>query len=248
MLIDTHLHLGMGDVGIAELDRRVRHGLTDRFWMSALHGGNYPTLAEVRSSNDAIHGLMREMPEHVIGFSYVNPENGTDALTELRRCVEELGFKGVKLWVATRCDDPRVDPIVEQAIAYGAPILVHCWAKVGGGTAWGGNLPFESTPMDLGNLASRFARARFIMAHLGGHWQYGVQVARDHPNIWVDTSGSIAEMGSIETLVNAIGAERVLFGTDNSDLSFCIGKIIGAGLSLQQREAIFWRNAHTLVE
>ena len=35
----------------------------------------------------------------------------------------------------------------------------------------------------------------------------------------------------------AVGAERVLFGTDNSDLSFCLGKILGADLSEEQREA-----------
>ena len=248
MLIDAHIHLGLGGMGNEEIIQRAQEGLTDRFWMSALAGGYYPTLDQVQASNDMINDLMTSLPEHVVGFAYVNPVHGQAAMGELRRCVEELGFRGVKLWVATRCDDPCVDPIVEQAIAYRAPLLVHCWAKVGGGTAWGGNLPFESTPMDLGRLASRFPEARFIMAHLGGHWQYGAQVARDHPNIWVDTSGSIAEMGSVEALVEAIGVDRVLFGTDNSDLSYCIGKIMGAGLVPAEREAIFWRNASKLVE
>jgi predicted TIM-barrel fold metal-dependent hydrolase len=40
----------------------------------------------------------------------------------------------------------------------------------------------------------------------------------------------------------------VIFGTDNSDLSFCVGKILGADLSDEQREAIFWRNAARLIE
>jgi predicted TIM-barrel fold metal-dependent hydrolase len=86
------------------------------------------------------------------------------------------------------------------------------------------------------------------MAHLGGDWEYGYKVARECPNVYVDTSGSIAEMDEIEKLVGAIGAERVLFGTDNSDLSFCVGKILGADLTDGQREAIFWRNAARLIE
>ena len=248
MIIDVHVHLGMGAMTTKEISRRARLGLTDRFWVSALQGGYYPTLDETRASNDSVRALMQELPDRITGLAYINPAHEQAALGEMQRCVEDLGFRGIKLWVATRCDDPRVDPIVEQAIAYGIPLLVHCWAKVGDGSPSGGNLPFESTPMDLGRLAARHPKGRFIMAHLGGHWQYGAQVARDHGNIWVDTSGSIAEMGSIEALVEAIGVERVLFGTDNSNLSYCIGKIMGADLALGQREAIFWRNAASLVE
>jgi len=57
----------------------------------------------------------------------------------------------------------------------------------------------------------------------------------------------IAEMDAIEKLVKAVGAERVLFGTDNSDLSFCRGKILGADLVDEQRDAIFYRNAMALL-
>ena len=63
----------------------------------------------------------------------------------------------------------------------------------------------------------------------------------------MDASGSLAEMDSIDQLVEAVGAERVLFGTDNSDLSYCLGKIAGADLTDAQREAIHWRNAARLM-
>lgn len=246
MLIDTHIHLNFG---FTEEDfvARVERGLTDRFWVSALYGGYYPTQEEVRASNDAVYGLMRRLPDHMVGFVYVNPAHGAAALDELERCVDR-GFRGIKLWVATYCDDPRVDPIVARAIEHGLPLLVHCWVKVGPDAPAGGNLPFESTPMQLGTLARRFPEAKLLMAHLGGDWEYGVKVARDCPNIYVDTSGSLAEMDAIEQLVAAVGAERVLFGTDNSDLSYCLGKIVGAGLTAAQRERIFWRNAAMLIE
>jgi hypothetical protein len=100
----------------------------------------------------------------------------------------------------------------------------------------------------LGHLAARYPEAKLIMAHLGGDWEYGVKVARDHPNIYVDTSGSLAEMDSIERLVEEVGIERVIFGTDNSDLSYCLGKIAGAALTPAQREAIFWQNAARLIQ
>jgi predicted TIM-barrel fold metal-dependent hydrolase len=241
MLIDAHIHLNFGGLSGHSFVERFERGATDQFWVSALQGGYYPTPRDVRLSNDMVHGLMQRMPGAVVGFAYLNPAHGEWALAELRRCVDELGFGGVKLWVSTLCDDPVVDPIVEASVAYGIPLLVHCWVKIGG------NLPFESTPMHLGRLARRFPDARFIMAHLGGDWEYGFKVARECPNIYVDTSGSIAEMGEIEKLVEAVGAARVLFGTDNADLSFCRGKILGADLSEADREAIFWRNALALL-
>ena len=247
-VVDVHLHAGSGWMPAGQIAARLEAGLVEACWISTLLGGYYPTPAQIRQSNDLVAEIMARLPGGVVGFAYVNPAHGQEtALAELRRCLE-MGFRGVKLWVATRCDDPRVDPVIQEAVAHNAPILVHCWAKVGGGTPWGGNLPFESTPMDLGRLAGRFPEARLIMAHLGGHWQYGAAVAAQHPNIWVDTSGSIAEMGSIEALVERIGAGRVLFGTDNSDLSYCLGKIMGAGLGQEEREAIFWRNAHNLLQ
>jgi predicted TIM-barrel fold metal-dependent hydrolase len=241
MLIDAHIHLNFGGFSECAFVERFERGKTDQFWVSALHGGYYPTPQDVRISNDMVHALMRRLPGAVRGFAYLNPVHGDHALAELRRCVEELGFSGIKLWVSVFCDDPLVDPIVEAAISYGIPLLVHCWVKIGG------NLPFESTPVHLGQLARRFPEARFIMAHLGGDWEYGFKVARECPNISVDTSGSVAEMDEVEKLVEAVGVERVLFGTDNADLSFCRGKILGADLSDAQREAIFWRNALELV-
>jgi len=247
MLPDPHIHHECGTTNTTTFVQRAERGLTDQFWVSTLKGGYYPSPAEIRLSNDAVHTLMQRLPEHIVGFCYVNPAHGNLALDELCQRVEQQGFRGVKLWVATYADDPCVDPIVEAAAAYRIPLLVHCWVKVGAGSLSGGNLPFESTPMQLGRLARRHPQARFIMAHLGGDWEYGIQVARDCPNIYVDTSGSLAEMDSIESLVDAVGIERVLFGTDNSDLDFCLGKIIGADLSDDQREAILWRNAARLL-
>jgi predicted TIM-barrel fold metal-dependent hydrolase len=158
MLIDAHIHLNLNGFTEESFVSRAERGLTDQFWVSALQGGYYPTPADVRASNDAVYALMKRLPQHVLGFAYVNPAHGEAALAELRRCIEDLGFAGVKLWVATLCDDPRADPVIERAIAYDVPILVHCWVKIGG------NLPFESTPMHLGRLAGRFPEAKLIMA------------------------------------------------------------------------------------
>ena len=61
--------------------------------------------------------------------------------------------------------------------------------------------------MHLGRLAQRYPEAKIMMAHLGGDWEYGFKVARECPNVYVDTSGSIAEMDEIEKLARFIKAQ-----------------------------------------
>ena len=182
MLIDCHLHLNFGGLTADMIAARIERGLVDQVWVSSLYGGYFPTPADVHASNEDVLALMRRLPGQVEGFAYVNPAHGAAALEELRLRVAQ-GFRGVKLWVATYCDDPRVDPLLAEAIRYQLPVMVHCWVKVGKASPQSGNLPCESTPMQLGALARRFPEARLIMAHLGGDWEYGVKVARDCPNI-----------------------------------------------------------------
>jgi predicted TIM-barrel fold metal-dependent hydrolase len=63
----------------------------------------------------------------------------------------------------------------------------------------------------------------------------------------VDISGTLADSGLVEALVRAVGAERVLFGTDNTDFHYCLGKVMGAQLSEAQRQLILCGNACQLL-
>ncbi|MGI6209188.1 MAG: amidohydrolase family protein [Anaerolineae bacterium] len=239
MIVDAHLHLDLGgnDVPRKMLDR----GLVDVVALSSLQGGAFPSLEHLRASNDHVFRWMEEYPGRVVGFAYVNPRLGDEGVRELERCLDG-GMKGVKLWISTLADDPRVDPLVEVAQARGAVVLCHAWVKTVG------QLPFESRPQNVANLARRFPQGRFMLAHFGGEWEDGAKAARDCPNLWVDTSGSLAEADMVETLVANVGVERVLFGTDNSNFHYCLGKIRAARLTEEQRELILSGNARRLFD
>jgi len=237
VIVDAHIHLDLGpnDVVKAMLEQR----LVDVVALSSLYGGAWPTLADLRQANDHVFRWMEEYPGRVIGFAYVNPRLGDDGVKELERCVAG-GMKGVKLWISTLADDPRVDPLMAVAVAAGAVILAHAWVKTTG------NLPFESRPEHVRALAKRFPQAKLLLAHFGGEWETGAKSARDCPNLYVDISGSLAEMDSVETLVRNVGVERVLFGTDNMNVHYCLGKVCGAQLSEGEREKILSGNARAL--
>ena len=69
---------------------------------------------------------------------------------------------GIKLWVARRATDPGLNPILEKAVELDVLVLQHAWIKTTG------NLPGESFPEDVADLANRHPQARIIMAHLNG--------------------------------------------------------------------------------
>jgi uncharacterized protein len=245
MIIDAHTHLTAGDstltaTAVAECERLG----VDRIVCSAIAGyRHYPTFEQVSRSNDELYGVMRAHPDLVKGYCYVNPRHGKPALDDLRRRIEEQGMIGIKLWVATRADDPLVDPVIQQAIAYRAPILVHAWRKTVG------QLSYESTAQDVARLGERYPEASIIMAHLGGQTESAMNAIAPYPNIRTDTSGSLIGGAEVAIAVQRLGAERVIFGSDlhGGDLAVNIGKIIAADLSPADQALVLGGNMAALL-
>jgi hypothetical protein len=82
----------------------------------------------------------------------------------------------------------------------------------------GGQLPGESSPLDLAELAKRHPKASLIAAT---RRQLGAGAAGDPPfkNVVTETGGSDPTTGFVEMAVRA-GVERVLFGSDAGGRSF----------------------------
>lgn len=227
MIIDAHGHLHGSDLHPAVVGECERLGI-DRILLSAIaHFQHHPSFDHVRQANDDLTAVIQAYPDLVSGYCYLNPRHGTDALDELRRRVEDDGMIGIKLWVATTADDPLVDPIVEQAIAYDIPILMHAWRKTVG------QLPYESKADNIARIAARYPEVKIIMAHLGGQAESAMNTIAPYPNVLTDPSGTIIGGGEVAIAVNRLGVDRVVFGSDLSGgcLAANIGKIIAADLS-----------------
>src|SRR5919108_682533 len=82
----------------------------------------------VRSSNDDIAAAVQRHPDVLIGFGSVDPNRGEAAIRETRRCVEELGLRGMKFHpnVQAFCpNDPRFHPLWETCSALKIPLVFH---------------------------------------------------------------------------------------------------------------------------
>ena len=115
-----------------------------------------PSPKEFRRQNDEVLEALKAWSHRAFGFVYVNPKHLKESLDEINRCIADGPMIGVKLWVARRATAPEVDAIVERATELKAVVFQHTWMKVAG------NLPGESTPMDLAALAARHPDAKLF--------------------------------------------------------------------------------------
>ncbi len=203
-----------------------------------------PTPEELSEANREVRQAAERYPKQVFGFVYVNPNHPQSALDEMRRHLQDGPMVGVKLWVARRCCDAALDPLVEFARAQRAVILQHTYIKSTG------NLPGESMPQDLACLARRHPDATFIAAHSGGgNWELGLRAFRAVPNIYAELSGSDPTAGFTEAAVRLLGADHVIFGSDAPGRSFAtqVGKVLGAAIDEDARRLILGRNLQALL-
>src|SRR5262245_55099021 len=184
-------------------------------------------------------------PDRVRMFITVNPNYTEHALAEIERCVAQ-GAIGVKLLASRRADDPLLDPIAAAAARHGLPVLHHIWQHRR--REW----PSQeiSDGADLARLATRHPKTTFILAHIGGGGDYAhtFPAILECPNILPDLSGSGVDRGMLDSAVAALGAQRLLWG---SDLTMCTGlaklrALDVMRLSREEIDGIRWKNSARL--
>lgn len=240
MQIDIHAHISIGGQGEdrKELIKACEIYNIAKVYISGLGGGFYPNEDDIELSNLEVYRFMHEHQDLIGSFCYVNPRHA-NCLDALMKGVEDYGMSGMKLWVSTFCDDPRVFPLIEKCIDYKIPILVHAFYKAVG------QLEHESLGPNVASLANEYPEAKIIMAHLGANCYHGIKAIRNCKNVWVDISGSIFRRDDIDYTKKQIGAERILFGTDMPALSYLVnlGQIEEADLTNVEKELIYYKNA-----
>jgi predicted TIM-barrel fold metal-dependent hydrolase len=202
----------------------------------------FPSPADVELGNDEMLAIQTREGDRVRCYVVVNPNYTDHALAEIDRCVSR-GAVGIKLAASRRADDPLLDPIAEAAAALGLPILHHIWQHRR--RDWPNQE--ASDGVELGRLAARHPKVQFILAHIGGGGDYlhTNPAVRELPNVLLDISGSGVDRGMLDRALEAVGPERMLFGTDLT-METGLAKLRALeviGLDADAMRAIRWKNA-----
>jgi predicted TIM-barrel fold metal-dependent hydrolase len=199
---------------------------------------------DYRVENERIIASMQEHPTRIVAFARINPYFGAKAVADIREYAA-MGVRGIKIhpirdFSGNRVNDPELMfPLIEAIQGANLLVLVHS------GEWW------NCSPALIADLARNFPRTNFVMAHsagFGGH-QEAIAVARYQDNLYLDTaSNGYPDITS--NVVRALGAERVLYGSDHPTLPFGfeLGKIVKyANLNSDQLDLILGRNLSRLL-
>ncbi|HSV60033.1 MAG TPA: amidohydrolase family protein [Variovorax sp.] len=184
-------------------------------------------------TNDEVAAAVRAHPQQVVGVASVDIHKPMAAVRELRRCVREFGFKGLRvlpwLW-GLPPDDRRYYPLYAECIELD---ITFC-LQVGHAGPMRPSEPGRPIPY-LDNVAHEFPELRIVGGHIGFPWVAEmISLMMKHPNVYVDTSEYKSSRFPPELVayMRGPGRRKVLFGTNYPMLtpSECLADVASLGL------------------
>jgi aminocarboxymuconate-semialdehyde decarboxylase len=134
-----------------------------------------------RYLNDDIAKTVAEHPTRFVGLGTLPMQDPQLAIVELRRCVLELGMKGVQIGTHINdwnLDAPELDPFWQEAEKLDVGVFVHPWDMQTKGRwekywfPWLIGMPCETTmaicSLVFGGVLEKYPRLRVAFAHGGG--------------------------------------------------------------------------------
>ena len=261
MKIDVHGHIGSvnmhpnwtadGDK-VSEMTRKAG---VDHCFVSSAKSIMYDTC---QGNEDVLESVKKY--DNIWGYMVVNPYF-PESFRYLDYIGKEKKIIGCKIhpdYHGYDLSSPMGKDLVKRVIDYAQLILFHTSCMAGTGF---------SRIETIGEFASQYPKNTFISAHLAGLYQNplypyylnysGLEKAAqiNLPNLFIDTSSYwiYAYPGVMQNIVNIVGAEHLVFGTDipiQSDMQirFKITAIESLDIPQSDKERIYSKNINTILK
>lgn len=186
--------------------------------------------------NDLAADAMDAYPGRFAPYIGVNPNYDDGVAAEVERC-RNRGMQHVKIhnMHGLDYDHDRYKPAFAIANDLGWAVLAHTWGK--------------STNVFI-KLAETYPKVHFLLAHSGVvHFQTYIDVAKAAQNTYLDLATSQVGYNWVETFVERVGADRVLFGSDIPFIALApqIGQVLCARISDDDKRKILGLNAKRIL-
>ena len=223
MRIDAHFHVGTCRV----FDRDV----SDQEVLDTHEGWDvvvvqpYPGAPDPAATHDRIADLGKRTGGRVRGLASLSPHRDRDEyFAEIDRCVNQLGFVGIKLHTIGHALNPMSTDgatVFEAGREFGVPVMIHT----------GPGIPFADPGM-AAPRARQFPDVTIILAHAGWSIFSGsaIAVAEQYDNVYLEPSW--CRVSDIVPMVSRVGAGRIMFGSDDArNIQPELARYEAAGLS-----------------
>ncbi len=199
----------------------------------------------VMISNDEVAGFVAEGKGRLVGVGSVDISKPMQAVREIRRCVQDLGFKAIRvlpwLWEVPPTDR-RFYPVYTACCELNVPFCTQI-----GHT--GPLMPSEvGRPIYLDQVALDFPELKIVGGHIGYPWtDEAIAVATKHQNVFIDTSAYTVKRypPQLVEFMRGHGRTKVLFGTNYPMMTpaKALEGLDTLGLDAEARSLFLSRNA-----
>lgn len=252
LVIDSHTHLledggscgwhepmlkGDIDAMVAAYQAIGIDGMTVAPWIG-LYG-------DTEAANHITLAAMKRYPSIVTGYVTINPNYTKDVGAEARYWHLTQGFKGMKpYYFATGIlyNDPAYTPWWELA----NELFLFALLDPGG-------MSHNQFVSVIEDLAGKYPNVSLFMDHAGRSYEAAeiyVRSVKKFNNIYLQLTYTNVTLGIIEYLVDEVGAEKILFGTDSPmrDPRPQLGWLAHANISVPAKKAIFGENMKGILD
>ncbi len=166
-------------------------------------------------SNDEVAAHCAAYPDLFVGVGSVPLRQPMAAMAEVRRCVNELGFKAIRLlpWLwELPPDDRRFYPVYAACVELGVPFCLQV-----GHTGPMMLSEFGRPIPHLDRVALEFPELTIVGGHLGYPWtDEMIALATKYPNVYIDTSAYKPSRfpPQLVHFIQRHGRSKVLFGSN----------------------------------
>ena len=237
MIIDVHAHYGKWFFAIEATGIKDMLHILDKYGIKrCILSSSLAVVYDFREGNAELDQIL-DKDERLLGYVVVNCNYLRESRRALGRYLSKNKFVGVKMH-PTYTRQP-INSLASMAMMdiieeYGVPLLLHTYGA-------------ETAQVE--EAAKAHPDLKIIMGHMGGDmWLKAIEVAKRTPNTWLELCCSCQETGKVEQAVEAVGAQRMLFGSDLTliDPAWTLGMVKDAHITAKEREMILRGNAKQL--
>lgn len=246
LIIDCHAHMGPWfNFAIVANDAAGMIRTMDLCGIDTIVSSPHTCIGpDYRAGNEEAMAAAAEHPGRIVPYVTVNPNYPADEIRgEIARWEAQGPLKGFKIHPSCHqkkadCETYRI--VWEHAQAHSLPVLCHSWA----GDSLGG-------PKILAGLADEYPQVSVLVAHSATNWDMideACAEAAERDNLCLDMTGSALLYLALETMVDRVGAEKVLYG---SDIPFIdprpgLGRVALSRLSDDDKRKVLGLNAQRI--
>ena len=198
---------------------------------------------------DVVAAAVARWPDRLVGVGYADPfapDGVHAAVRDLRRQVEEFGFRALKLEPFINDQDPGQ---AQWYPLYSACIDLDITMQLQVGNS--GPPTYSShtgQPRYVDRVAVDFPELRIVAGHIGWPWtEEMIAIAWKHPNVWVDTSAHLPKHypESFTHFLRTFGQDKCVWGSDWPILDFerALGQVATLELTPEVRTKFLHDNA-----